>query len=76
MYSTHLTRCQLQTCVTSVKTSPVPDEMEIYNLTNDPTETKNLANPSLQLVETMAIQRILKSDLINSKKEKNISYYW
>lgn len=62
--------CKL--CVTSVKTSPVPDEMEMYNLTNDPTETKNLANPEFATVETMAIQRILSQILSTQCKKKRI----
>ena len=37
----------------------------MYNLTNDPTETKS-SKPEFATVGTMAIQRILKSNLINS----------
>lgn len=66
------TTCKL--CVTSVKTSPVPDEIEMYNLTKDPTETKNLANSEFATVETMAIQATLNQILSSQCKKKRWNY--
>lgn len=64
------TSCNLW--VTSVKTAPVPDEIEMYNLTNDPLETKNLANPEFATVETMAVQAILRQVLDSQCKKKRL----
>lgn len=44
----------------------------MYNLTNDPTETKNLANPEFATVETMAIQRVLGQILSSQCKKKRL----
>lgn len=50
-------------CITTTKTTPVADEIEMYNLTLDPTEIKNLANPRFQTDESKIIQAILKQIL-------------
>ena len=44
-------------CVKTTKTEPVPDQFELYNLTKDPLEIINLADPSLATEESGIIQR-------------------
>jgi hypothetical protein len=48
------TQCSL--CITTEKTKRIPDEFEMYNLSDDPLETKNLADPRYATPETKNIQ--------------------
>ncbi|WP_160042943.1 sulfatase-like hydrolase/transferase [Paenibacillus sp. USDA918EY] len=49
------------------KTPPVPDEYELYNLTEDPSETVNLAHPSRATPYTAAIQALMMK-LLNEQR--------
>lgn len=51
------------TCITTTKTRPVPCEIEFYNLTKDPLETKNLADPAFSNPETKVIEIVLAKAL-------------
>ncbi|MDF2942479.1 MAG: betC [Herbinix sp.] len=64
------TYCSLN--VTKVKTHPVPDEIEMYNLTTDPIESKNLANALYTTVETTVIQAILNKILAEQSEKKRL----
>lgn len=64
------TECGL--CVTSIKTTPVPDEIEMYNLTADPFESSNLANPAFSTEESRVVQNILASLLAEQCKKKRL----
>ncbi|GAA0738673.1 sulfatase-like hydrolase/transferase [Clostridium oceanicum] len=59
-------------CVTSTKTEPVADEFEMYNLTEDPLETKNLANPKFETPETEVVKVVLANMLQEQCKQKRI----
>ena len=64
------TNCSL--CVTIVKTNPVPEEIEMYNLTVDPIETQNLANPQFSTAESTVVQVILANLLTEQCKKKRL----
>lgn len=49
--------------ITTTKTQPAPDEIELYNLTEDPLETKNLADPEFATPESRVIQQLLAIQL-------------
>ncbi|GAA0180109.1 sulfatase-like hydrolase/transferase [Clostridium sediminicola] len=51
------------TCITTTKTRPVPCEIEFYNLTKDPLETKNLADPIFSTPESKVIEIVLAKAL-------------
>ncbi len=59
-------------CVKSIKTIPDSDEFEMYNLTTDPLETKNLAHPDFQTPETKVVQAVLANILEEQCKQKRI----
>ncbi len=59
-------------CVKTIKTKPVSDEFEMYNLTDDPLETKNLTHPSFQTPETKVVQVVLANMLEEQCKQKRI----
>lgn len=59
-------------CVTSTKTEPVADEFEMYNLTEDPLETKNLANLKFETPETEVVKVVLANMLQEQCKQKRI----
>ncbi len=46
-------------CATTEKTEPVPEEYELYNVTADPCETTNLADPRYATPESRAMQQRL-----------------
>jgi arylsulfatase A-like enzyme len=55
------------------KKTRVPDELEMYNLTDDPLETKNLANPKYATPQTRSIQQILDNLLLEQCKMKRLT---
>ncbi|WP_318616365.1 sulfatase-like hydrolase/transferase [Sporosarcina sp. YIM B06819] len=59
-------------CVTTTKTQPVPDQFELYNLTKDPLEENNLADPSLATEESAIVQCKLEKLLFEQCKEKRL----
>jgi arylsulfatase A-like enzyme len=64
------TDCSLN--VTSVKTEPVPDEIEMYNLTMDPLETQNLANPQFANAQSAAVEIVLAKLLAEECQKKRL----
>ena len=46
-------------CIETKKTDPVPEQFEMYNLTEDPTESRNLANSTYATAKTRAVQKHL-----------------
>ncbi|MCR8642851.1 sulfatase-like hydrolase/transferase [Paenibacillus sp. N1-5-1-14] len=62
----------VQDCTASgqVKTTPEPDEYELYNLTQDPLETINLANPTNATPYTTQMFAYLKQQLDNQRNLK------
>ncbi|RBW70815.1 sulfatase-like hydrolase/transferase [Bacillus taeanensis] len=65
------TTCSL--CITKTKTCPVPDQFELYNLTADPLEEKNLANPTFETPESIAVKELLISALEEQCRQKRLS---
>lgn len=59
-------------CVSSVKTEPVPDEIEMYNLTRDPIESQNLADPTFATAESAAVQVVLAKLLAKECHKKRL----
>lgn len=60
------------TQTTVIKTEPVPDEFELYNLTKDPIEAINFSHPSHSTAESKIIQQILLDVLINQRNQKRL----
>ncbi|UYP10946.1 sulfatase-like hydrolase/transferase [Priestia megaterium] len=58
--------------LTTPKTTGVPDQIEMYNLTKDPLETVNLAHPYFSINETRKIQRQLDVILKEQIRKKRI----
>lgn len=54
------------------KDSSVPDEYELYNLTKDPLEERNLANEAFATEESRTIQQSLEKLLEEQSKEKRL----
>lgn len=50
-------------CTKTIKTKPVSEEFEMYNLSTDPLETKNLAHSNFQTPETKIVQTVLANML-------------
>ncbi|MFC7062359.1 sulfatase-like hydrolase/transferase [Halobacillus seohaensis] len=57
------TSIQCSTCLTTIKTEPVPDQFELYNLATDPLEERNLADPSFATAKSTIIQQLLTNTL-------------
>jgi len=51
---------------------PIPDEFEMYNLTKDPFETRNLAHDTYRSAETAMIEAILKQILQDQRSQKRL----
>ncbi|WP_282938396.1 sulfatase-like hydrolase/transferase [Paenibacillus sp. RC67] len=60
-------------CVTFTKTSPVHDEYELYNLSVDPLEQRNLAISAYATDESRRIQRILSVMLVEQCASKRLT---
>lgn len=54
------------------KTVPVPEEYELYNLTEDPLETRNLAHPAWSDSQTANVQSYMERLLIGQRKHKRL----
>jgi arylsulfatase A-like enzyme len=59
-------------CINIKKTKPVPDEIEMYNLTQDPLETKNLAHPQWATPESRRMEYRLAHLLANQRVKKRL----
>ncbi|WP_258530929.1 sulfatase-like hydrolase/transferase [Paenibacillus taichungensis] len=59
-------------CVSTTKTIPVQDEYELYNLTDDPLETCNLAHAAYATSQTMTIQQWMMQLLEEQRKQKRL----
>ncbi len=59
--------------VPMVKTEPVPEQFELYNLTQDPLEKTNLADPAFATIESAIIQRILTEILEEQCRQKRLT---
>ncbi|MFC9712291.1 sulfatase-like hydrolase/transferase [Paenibacillus sp. NPDC056933] len=59
-------------CVTTTKTIPVQDEYELYNLTDDPLETCNLAHAAYATSQTMTIQHWMMQLLEEQRQQKRL----
>lgn len=59
-------------CITTVKTRPVPEQFEMYNLTEDPLETTNLAHPRFSTPQTKVIQQTLARLLEAQCRQKRL----
>ncbi|MGR3762878.1 sulfatase-like hydrolase/transferase [Rossellomorea sp. NS-SX7] len=64
------TECSL--CITKTKKIPVQEQYELYNLTADPLEEKNLAFPEFETLQSMAVQNLLISALEEQCRQKRI----
>jgi arylsulfatase A-like enzyme len=64
---------QYSICVTTTKTTQVPDQFELYNLTEDPLEEHNLAFPTNETPETIAIKKLLIGALEEQCIQKRLS---
>ena len=58
------------TVVTITQTEPLPDQEEMYDLTTDPLETKNLADPKYATPATRKMQAVLAKLLHEQVKKK------
>ncbi|MBS8266435.1 DUF229 domain-containing protein [Mesobacillus boroniphilus] len=65
------TQCSL--CITNTKTNPVPEQFELYNLTSDPLEEKNLAHPPFRTPESIAVENLLITALEEQCRQKRLS---
>ncbi|MTI85143.1 MAG: DUF229 domain-containing protein [Firmicutes bacterium] len=61
-----------QVCITTVKTRPVPDEIEMYNITKDPLEMRNLAHPDFATPESREVQLVLAKLLEEQCRQKRL----
>ena len=64
---------QASVCFTTTKTQPVPDQFELYNLTNDPLEKINLAYSLHKTAESKVIQPLLTRILVEERRKKRLS---
>ncbi|MGO4889585.1 sulfatase-like hydrolase/transferase [Anaerobacillus sp. MEB173] len=64
---------QAAICITTTKIQPVPDQFELYNLTKDPLEEVNLANPVHETPESKVIQKLLTGILQEQRRQKRLT---
>ncbi len=60
-------------CVPITKTEPVPEQFELYNLTKDPLEKTNLADPAFATNESAITQRVLSKILEDQCRQKRLT---
>ena len=60
-------------CANTEKTEPVPEEYELYNVTTDPCETANLADPRYATPESRAMQKCLSVLLMQQCQQKRLA---
>ncbi|CAM3228598.1 sulfatase-like hydrolase/transferase [Filibacter tadaridae] len=60
-------------CESTIKTEPVPEQFELYNLTQDPLEEKNLADPVFATTKSAIIQSVLMKTLEEQCRLKRIA---
>lgn len=58
--------------ITTTKTEPVADQFELYNLSKDPLEMKNLAHPTYETAESKLVQQLLLKLLQQQRDEKRL----
>ncbi|GGH31353.1 sulfatase-like hydrolase/transferase [Paenibacillus segetis] len=58
--------------IETVKTQPVQEEYELYNLSDDPLETRNLAYPSFATPQTREIQQWMTNLLAEQSQQKRL----
>ena len=58
--------------VPMTKTEPVPEQFELYNLTKDPLEKTNLADPAFATIESAIIQSVLTKMLEEQCRQKRL----
>ncbi|MFP3359589.1 arylsulfatase, partial [Planococcus sp. SIMBA_143] len=63
---------ELSKWITLTKTSPAQDEFELYNLTRDPLEKKNLADAEFETTETKEIRKVLSLILEEQHRQKRL----
>ncbi|WP_377892285.1 sulfatase-like hydrolase/transferase [Alkalihalobacillus sp. R86527] len=63
---------EVSLCITTTKVNPLPDEYELYNITTDPLEETNLADPAFQTPESMEVMDILMVALDEQCKQKRL----
>ncbi|UOQ42916.1 sulfatase-like hydrolase/transferase [Halobacillus salinarum] len=59
-------------CITRTKYNPLPDQYELYNLSSDPLEEKNLASTKYQTPETEIVMNLLISALEEQCRQKRL----
>jgi len=59
--------------VSIIKTEPVSEQYELYNLTKDPLEKTNLADPAFATIESAIIQRVLTKVLEEQCRQKRLT---
>ncbi len=59
-------------CITTVKKRPVPDEVEMYNLSRDPLEENNLAHADFATPESREVQLVLAKLLGEQCRQKRL----
>ncbi|AZN41647.1 sulfatase-like hydrolase/transferase [Paenibacillus albus] len=61
------------TCRIQIKTVPVPEQFELYDLTGDPLETRNLAHPAWATTQTEAIRARMAKLLVEQRSQKRLN---
>ena len=59
-------------CQSVSRTTPVPDQFEMYNLTADPYETKNLAFPTNRTPASELVRAVLAELLAEQRQQKRL----
>lgn len=70
--STTIKGSKFDLLASTVKTKTVPDQFEMYNLTDDPFEQKNLAHPKFATNDSKKIQQLLFDMLLEQIQSKLI----
>jgi hypothetical protein len=59
---------------TVVRTEPLPDEIELYDLTNDPFEQRNLAHPAHRTPASQAVEAEIRGILDQQRAAKRLHH--